>query len=202
MRLSELQGKSPAARATLLLRWLESGQSSAYIGEPIDQLAHALQAAAEAQVQTEDEEVILAALFHDLGHLVTEAPQMEGLGTVNHEHIASAILTRAGASRRLCRLIAGHVDAKRYLCAKDPLYYQALSKASRGTLAYQGGPMTPKELQDFECSDDAQGILLLRRCDELAKVPGKQVPSLESYHDLLTHHLSREATDVSEDFTC
>ena len=43
-----------------------------YIGEPVSQLEHMSQAAALAEEEGYDDEVVLAAFFHDIGHLCAE----------------------------------------------------------------------------------------------------------------------------------
>ena len=87
------------ARAELLLKPLSESVEMDYIGEPISQLEHALQCAHWAHKQGADEEVILAALFHDVGHLIdASAPQMEGLGVVNHEGLGRRFLEEHGCS--------------------------------------------------------------------------------------------------------
>jgi hypothetical protein len=40
-----------------------------YIGEPVSQLEHMSQAAALAEAEGYEDEVVLAAFFHDIGHL-------------------------------------------------------------------------------------------------------------------------------------
>ena len=45
--------------------------------------------------------------------------------------------------------IALHVEAKRYLCAVEPDYFDRLSEASRLSLATQGGAMTAAEAAAF-----------------------------------------------------
>ena len=41
-----------------------------YTGEPVTQLEHALQCAALAEAEGADDELVTAALLHDLGHLL------------------------------------------------------------------------------------------------------------------------------------
>src|ERR1700733_15152055 len=88
-----------------------------YIGEPVSQLEHMSQAAALAQEEGFDDEVILAAFFHDIGHLCAddaEAQSMDGFGTVDHEKLGAEYLLERGFSERLADLVASHVIAKRY----------------------------------------------------------------------------------------
>jgi predicted HD phosphohydrolase len=88
-----------------------------------------------------DDEVVLAAFFHDIGHLCAEgAENMGGYGVVSHERLGADYLRRAGFSERMARLVEYHVEAKRYLTFGAG-YYERLSEASRRTLEYQGGVM-------------------------------------------------------------
>ena len=59
--------------------------------------------------------------------------------------LADAFLEEHGCSSRVGKLVEAHVQAKRYLCFKNPKYFARLSDASRGTLAWQGGPMSETE---------------------------------------------------------
>lgn len=112
-----------------------------YAGEKVSQLEHMLQAAQLAIEDNQDDEVVLAAFFHDIGHLLPvhdEYESMDGFGVTDHENVGASYLKSLGFSEKLCRLIASHVNAKRYLTYKYPGYYQQLSEASKATLEYQG----------------------------------------------------------------
>ena len=143
---------------------------SDYIGEPVSQIEHMSQAAERAMTEGFDDEVVLAAFFHDIGHICAEqAPNMGGFGVVSHERLGADYLRRAGFSERLARLVEYHVQAKRYLTLKQPGYFQRLSEASRRTLAYQGGVMTLAEAEDFERDPLCTISLRMRQWDEQAK---------------------------------
>jgi len=141
-----------------------------YIGEPVSQIEHMSQAAELAMAGGVDDEVVLAAFFHDIGHLCAEgAESMGGFGVINHERLGADYLRRAGFSERLARLVEYHVQAKRYLTLKEPGYYERLSEASRRTLEYQGGVMTAVEAEAFEQDPLCAVSLRMRQWDELAK---------------------------------
>ncbi|CAI8790439.1 phosphonate degradation HD-domain oxygenase [Pseudomonas sp. IT-P4] len=143
---------------------------SDYIGEPVSQIEHMSQGAELAIAEGFDDEVILAAFFHDIGHICAEsAENMGGLGVVSHERLGADYLRRAGFSERMARLVEYHVQAKRYLTLKEPGYYERLSEASRRTLEYQGGVMTEAEAQAFEKDPLCAVSLRMRQWDELAK---------------------------------
>ena len=162
-----------------------------YIGEPISQLEHMLQAATLAQNSGADDELILAAFFHDIGHLCAppSSAQMDGLGVVNHEGVGSRLLKTVGFSDRVTQLVELHVQAKRYLCFKNPQYYQRLSPASKGTLQFQGGVMNSQEASLFQQHPLFKDILRLRTWDERAKVPDAPSLSLAEMEQKAIHHL-------------
>lgn len=164
-----------------------------YIGEPVSQLEHMWQAAALAQAAGAEEEVVLAAFFHDLGHLCTvaEAPSMAGFGVVDHERLGADYLRGHGFSERLARLVESHVQAKRYLTYKYPSYRVQLSVASRATLAFQGGVMSAAEAAAFEQDPDADTMLQLRQWDEQAKVADQPVGNLDFLKELALRHLEQ-----------
>jgi phosphonate degradation associated HDIG domain protein len=161
--------------------WEQHGQDD-YIGEPVSQLEHAAQAAALAEAAGHDEEVVLAAFFHDFGHLCCpEAESMDGYGTVDHEKVGADHLRGLGFPERLCRLIESHVSAKRFLTFKNPAYLGRLSEASLMTLAFQGGPMTPEEAAAFESDPLFPLYLQMRTWDEQAKEEQVPLPDLDRY---------------------
>ncbi|MEE2750149.1 MAG: HDIG domain-containing metalloprotein [Myxococcota bacterium] len=160
---------------SLFLVYEKAGEAD-YIGEPVSQLEHMQQAAWLARQAGADEELILGAFFHDIGHLVAPAgaPQMEGLGVLNHEQLGAQRLRDCGFPDRVADLVGLHVQAKRYLCFSRPGYAEKLSDASRGTLAFQGGVMSAQEAKRFEQHPLFGDILRLRAWDEAAKVENGQ----------------------------
>lgn len=158
-----------------------------YIGEAVSQLEHMVQAAELARDEGADEELILAAFCHDVGHFcapLTAENRMGELGRQGHERVGAQWLRSLGFSDRLCGLVAGHVAAKRYLCTREPGYLAGLSLASRQTLDWQGGQMSEAEALAFERDPLSVDILRLRRWDEAAKVPDQPVDELTWLEEL------------------
>lgn len=120
---------------------------------------------------------------------------MNGLGVANHEEIGARLLLEAGCSADVAGLVANHVAAKRYLCSRDANYFARLSDASRGTLAFQGGPMSDEEAHRFETKPNLRWILALRSWDEQAKDPEADPPGLESYREPLRAHIETSAEE-------
>ena len=166
-----------------------------YLGEPVSQLEHMRQAAALAEAEGCEEEVVLAAFFHDLGHLCAhpdEIASMDGFGVVNHEKLGADYLRQGGFSERLAMLVESHVQAKRYLTHKYPDYLRQLSAASRASLAFQGGPMTAAEAAAFERHPDAALFIRLRQWDDLAKQEPLPASNLTPLKNMALRHLQRQ----------
>lgn len=178
-------------------RLFERYGSADYIGEPVSQTQHFLQCAALAQRHDpEDQEMTIAALLHDIGHLLgleRKSETMGQWGTAAHEDVGADWLAEQGFSPRVCCLVRNHIDAKRYLCWRDPGYYAGLSEASKQTLRYQGGPMTDDEARVYETNPWLAAILQIRRFDEQAKEVDLVVPGLDHYLPMIQRHLQREA---------
>lgn len=176
--------------ADSLLAWFDGADERGYIGEPVSQLAHALQCAEAADRARAPEEAVLAALFHDVGHIAgAGGPEMDGLGVIDHEGVGARLLEDAGCSKDMAQLVGNHVAAKRYLCFRDAAYREALSDASRQTLVFQGGPMSAEEAAAFEKRPNFRWILALRSWDERAKDPAARPQGLASYRERLGAHL-------------
>ena len=102
---------------------------------------------------------------------------MGDCGVMKHEQIGAKFATeKLGLPLRIGKLIEAHVNAKRYLCWKNPEYHNKLSDASKTTLKFQGGPMKKKEADEWENDPDFKNFLLMRKWDEAAKVADLEVP--------------------------
>jgi 2-amino-1-hydroxyethylphosphonate dioxygenase (glycine-forming) len=193
----ETQPTDPESRARSILDLLARSGEIDYIGEPVSQLEHALQCAFWAKKARATDEVVLAALLHDVGHICgpPDAPQMAGYGVLHHEERGAELLIRAGLSETVAALVEGHIQAKRYLIGKNPGYSAQLSEASKRTLEFQGGPMRASEIESFERDPLMKDKLRLRQWDELAKESGLRVPGLEAYREILSRHLQDQSRD-------
>ena len=168
-----------------------------YAGEKVTQLEHMAQAAQLAEAQGYDEEVVLAAFLHDIGHISEAAKgdnEMDGFGIKDHEELGAEFLREKGFSKKIARLVESHVEAKRYLTFKDPAYYANLSEASKRTLEYQGGPMTEEEASAFEQYPLFNLIIRMRNWDEQAKIEHQPLPDLQRYRQMMLHHLETAGT--------
>jgi phosphonate degradation associated HDIG domain protein len=165
-----------------ILELFETKGHAAYLGEPVTQREHALQAAVLAERDGAPDALVVAALLHDVGHLVHDLPDDIAEQGVDdrHEERGGAWLARHFRPE-VVEPIRLHVAAKRYLCAVDPSYRDGLSPGSVLSLGLQGGPMDPAEAARFEANPHQRAAVRLRRWDDRAKVPGLEVPGLEHY---------------------
>ncbi|MFZ6773739.1 HD domain-containing protein [Undibacterium sp. SXout7W] len=154
---------APIILATLL-DWLEQRAGGFYGGEAITQLEHALQCAELALEHGASASLISAALLHDIGHLADG----ETDETYPHGELASALLSQLFGPA-VIEPVRMHVEAKRYLCAADPLYWSGLSPASRRSLEWQGGPYTAEQADIFIRQPYADDAVQLRLWDDAAK---------------------------------
>ena len=164
---------------------LERRGGESYLGEDISMLQHMLQAATQAEAEGADDELIAAALLHDIGHYTGEFPEELTLEVNNFHDEGGAAVLALFFSPRLVECVRNHVAAKRYLCAVEPAYFSKLSEASVRTLELQGGPMTPAEARAFEANPNFLDAVRVRRWDEAAKVAGRRTPDFQHFAPLL-----------------
>ena len=165
-----------------ILQLFETRGSAAYLGEPVSQREHALQAAHLAEVDGASDALVTASLLHDIGHLLgadADDPTESGIDAL-HEEKGYAWLARHFGPE-VCEPVRLHVIAKRYLCSVDPEYFRLLSPASVRSLELQGGQLTSQEIQRFEANPFHKDAVRLRRWDDSAKIPALQVPVARHY---------------------
>jgi predicted HD phosphohydrolase len=158
-------------------------------GESVSQLAHALQCAALARLDRADDDLVVAALLHDVGHLTEHGPEEAG----RHHGSCGAALVGGHVPARVAWLIEHHVVAKRYLCTVDPRYAERLSPASRRSYAVQGEGLRPDEQLALETRPWFADAVRLRRWDDAAKRPGAACAPLVDYAPLLERYFGPQS---------
>ena len=165
----------------------------------VHQLAHALQSAELAAEAGESPALILAALLHDVGHMVHELGEDPARAGVDdrHEDLGADWLAQHFPAQ-VSEPVRLHVAAKRYLCAAEPYYAAQLSDDSIRSLALQGGPMSPEECAAFRNLPFAEEALRLRRYDDAAKDPNRQT---RSFHDIITRYSTAFSASVGTQYS-
>jgi predicted HD phosphohydrolase len=158
---------------------------SDHYDEELSQLDHALQTAALAEAAGATDETVLAALLHDVGHLL----DLRGDPVGPHQRTGPAHLEGLFPDAVLAP-IALHVEAKRYLCAVEPGYVATLSAGSAASLRRQGGPMSAAEVARFESTSGWEAAVALRRWDDAGKLPDLTVPDL-AHHEARLRAVAR-----------
>jgi predicted HD phosphohydrolase len=169
---------APIRDVDSLLGVLASG-ARATDAEDVDLLAHGLQCAAlVAAVAPDDHELQVAGLVHDVGTVLwPDRPR-------THPRAGAAAVADL-LGDRVAWLVGHHDEAKRYLVTTDPDYTARLSPASVRTLAVQGGRLDDAERFRLESEPGIADLLTLRRGDDGAKVPGRDVPPLSHWRPVL-----------------
>ena len=157
-----------------------------YGGEQVSQLEHALQTAWEAEKAGASPDLVVAALLHDVGHLLhghADDCADQGIDD-HHEELGTRYLSKMFGPA-IAEPIRLHVSAKRFLCATEPAYRLALSPASALSLRLQGGPMSPDDVQEFRDNPYGDAAVLLRRWDDSAMIAGLVTPPLAHFRAYL-----------------
>lgn len=185
--------------AERLLDAFSGAAARLYGGEPVTELAHSLQCAELAREAGADEHLQLACLLHDVGRFAVDPreifdkkDQSPGAhpGTRGH-HDVGADLIAPWVHPRVAWLVRMHADAKRYLCAVEPAYWDTLTPGSRHTLTLQGGVMAAPDAALAATHPWMADAVRLRRWDDLAKVPGKPTAPIEAWAPLLREVFGR-----------
>ncbi len=166
--------------------------AESYLGEPVTMSQHMLQGAFRAEQSGASDELIAAALLHDVGHYTSEFPE-DALekGVNNYHDSAGAAVLAPFFPKLVVDCVRYHVAAKRYLCATDPSYFNRLSEASVNSLKLQGGPMSADEVAAFRSNPNLDDILQVRFWDEDGKDPDLETPPFEHYAPVLQRVVER-----------
>lgn len=178
-----------------IFQLFENYGNADYIGEPVSQVEHALQAAKLAEEAGYEDEVVLAALLHDIGHLVALSKggyqSMSGFGAASHEDIGVQYLKSLGIDGNILLLVQSHVAAKRYLVSKHEDYFNQLSEASKQTFQHQGGKMSTTEMEAFEQHPLFHLFIKMREWDDKAKLENYTTNDIEAYKKICLTYLKK-----------
>jgi [1-hydroxy-2-(trimethylamino)ethyl]phosphonate dioxygenase len=160
--------------------------AEAYFGESVSVTEHGLQCAHFALSAKAPAALVVAALLHDIGHLIESAREQISDWTSDAKHeLSGARWLAARFAPAVSEPVRLHVAAKRYLCAIDAGYARLLSAASVRTLQLQGGVMSGAEIAAFETEPHYRDAVQIRRWDDAAKVAGLSTADFNHYASLL-----------------
>jgi len=149
-------------------------------GEGVTQIEHALQCASLVEERGGPLSLVVAALLHDIGHLL-EA-ETDAMRVDDHHEASGAKALATLFDESVWKPIALHVAAKRYLCCSDPAYFASLSPASKISLELQGGVFDAAKAATFEKLPYWREAVMLRRADDAGK---RAEPSGLSFSDFM-----------------
>lgn len=162
--------------------------------EEVSQTTHAVQCARRARRDGASTALTVAALLHDVGHLleIRSRESAEVVADVDLRHQDTGAEALAGVfDERVVEPIRWHVAAKRFLCATDADYAASLSAGSTASLVLQGGPMSGSECADFLRIPHSGDAIRLRRWDDLGKDIDDAPATFAAFEQLL-HELVDE----------
>jgi len=172
--------------------------AESYLGEPVTMAEHMLQSALLAERDDASDELVVAALLHDIGHYASDfgAYSPEDKKDRHHEDAGAAAL-EPFFPPVITECVRMHVAAKRYLCATDPEYFDRLSPASVHSLSLQGGPMNEDEIAAFEANPFHREAVRVRIWDDGGKVAGMTTKAFADYagplQNVVDAHLAAQA---------
>lgn len=154
-----------------IISTFDSRGGEIYADEEVTQLQHALQCANLATQDNASEQLIAAALLHDIGHILqsTELPSDCALDLHDHHEQVGYRFLKDHFGDAVADPVRLHVAAKRYLCTTDAEYQDRLSPTSLKSFYDQGGQMDAAELANFEQEPHFIDAIRLRRWDDSAK---------------------------------
>lgn len=170
-----------------------------YLGEDCTTASHMLQGAYLASEEGAADELVAAALLHDIGHFANAFTQtaLEN-GVDGHHELVGAEILAGHFPERTIAAVRNHVAAKRYLCATDAAYHDRLSAASKATLKLQGGPMSAAEVAAFEALPHFQDAVKVRLWDDEGKSPDADIPPFSHYKPLLAKLVAKAHSAPSQ----
>jgi predicted HD phosphohydrolase len=152
----------------------------------VTELEHALQSAELADHAGADDELVFAAMLHDVGRyavpqeLVSDTLQEVDIAdnALGHGEQGAQLMANMLPARSLF-CIRYHAESKLYLCQTNPNYRAKLAGASVKTLAVQSTDYYQARLDELSAHRWWQDAIRVRVWDDAAKVRGRVTRHLD-----------------------
>lgn len=170
----------------------ESASAEEYLGEDITLVEHMIQTAELAREAHAPSWLVVAALLHDIGHILlpNAAEAQDGGIDLHHDEVGARWIAKRFPNN-VVEAVRLHVDAKKYLVSTDQSYFDLLSEASKRTLEIQGGIFSKEEAEQFINRKFAREAILLRLWDDAGKIRGLSISTIYNFkEDLILVALS------------
>lgn len=169
-----------------LVELFDSGGSAEYLGESVTMKEHMLQCADLAVRDGASGELIVAALTHDIGHLlISDALTLQESNIDAHHDELGASWLAERFPESVSEPVRLHVAAKRYLVSTIPNYFERLSPASVHTFNLQGGKMSEDEILEFRSHPAYESAIQVRLWDDEGKASGSRTSDLSAFESLI-----------------
>lgn len=162
-------------------------------------LSHSYQTGLLAVGKDYEDELIIAAFLHDIGHLCplylspNQYEKMSCHGLKGAEKWGQFFLEEIGFSEKITHIVGNIINAKRYLCSKSSNYFHTLSKDQQEIFSNEGGLMSHEEMNTFENDTYFTETVNIRKLDDQANLPYFQITENHQrfFEHILLVHLSR-----------
>lgn len=145
-------------------------------------LEHSVQVAQLAEEEGYDDEVILAAFFHDIGYLLPGQPTP---GTRTYGQVGSDYLRANGFSEKIVQVVIMQTEADRYLSWKFPELYTPLASFSPSSF----NQMSEKEAKTYEKNPYFFLSLKVKEWDQSSDASHVVNLNLDHYRVMALNHL-------------
>jgi 2-amino-1-hydroxyethylphosphonate dioxygenase (glycine-forming) len=143
-----------------------------YFNHPVTQLNHASATASYAAREGFDDDVVVAAFLHDIGHLCTAVGKCHPEPGRSSESTGADYLRMMGFPDAVAWLLENQTKARQYLTSLYPSFFVSLGKDRQDEVIAAGGPLPAKEAADFEQEELFRPSIRLVFWDERSNKPG------------------------------
>lgn len=162
------------------------------------QTEHALQAAKLAFSAGAPEYFIVGMLLHDVGQII-EDDLIGDEKTLHkfHDEYGGDWLREVGFPSTVSDIARFHTIAKLLLCEDDPEYYESMSTASQQSYLIQKEKYGDAGIRFIREHPHVDTFIAARKCDDMAKIPGKIDETFEMYRPMVERVLRGKGKSAS-----